>query len=86
MNEHPTTPESLEEDEAFIERIVPISIPEIIGIYSKKDDSAILLELGYMKNEQKGHIVIDVRKELSLDMAENLYLDLKKIFEGSKED
>ena len=86
MSDKLSSQEKIDDKEVSIDRVVPISSPEIIGIYAKKDNSAILLEFGYIKNEKSGDIVIDVRKELSLEMAENLYSDLKEIFESSSED
>lgn len=86
MSENLSQPEKVDEKETSIDRVVPISSPEVIGIYAKKDNSAILLELGYIKNEKSGDIIIDVRKELTIEMAENLYSDLKDIFENPTED
>ena len=86
MSDKLSSQEKIDDKEVSIDRVVSISSPEIIRIYTKKDNSAILLELKKKKNEKSGDIVIDVRKELSLDMAENLYSDLKEIFESSSED
>ena len=51
MSEHLSHPEKVDEKETSIERVVPISNPEVLGISAKKDNSAILLELGYIKND-----------------------------------
>ncbi|MDR0067804.1 hypothetical protein RFX60_11015 [Acinetobacter sp. 11520] len=75
--------EEFDENDVVIERVVPVSNVEIMGLSVKKDDGSILLELGYIKNEKTGDVIIDARKELPMKMAEDLYFRLKKIFESS---
>ena len=81
VKKHPKASEEFDETEVAVERIVPISNVEILGISMKSDDSSVLLELGYIKNQKNGDVVIDVRKEMPLEMAEDLYLNLKNIFD-----
>ena len=50
MSDKLSSQEKIDDKEVSIDRVVPISSPEIIGIYAKKDNSAILLEFGYIKN------------------------------------
>jgi hypothetical protein len=75
--------EEFDENDVVIERVVPISNVEIMGVSVKKDDGSVLLELGYIKNEKTGDVIIDARKELPIKMAKDLYFRLKRIFESS---
>ncbi|MFV5642461.1 hypothetical protein [Acinetobacter oleivorans] len=75
--------EEIDENDVVIERVVPISNVEIMGLSVKKDEGSVLLELGYIKNEKTGDVIIDARKELPIKMAKDLYFRLKRIFESS---
>ena len=73
---------TLEEDfDAAIDRVVPASEAELMGLASLKNGT-LLLELGYIKNIERHEIVIDVRKKLPEHMARDLYDRLKEIFES----
>lgn len=84
MQENRTSDENsiLEKDfDAAIDRIVPASEAELMGLASLENGS-LLLELGYIKNIGRHEIVIDVRKKLPEHMARDLYDKLKEIFES----
>lgn len=76
-----------ENDEVVrVERTVPITDTEILGLSVKKDkgDDGFILEFGFMKDDNDEIIVIDTRKYLSNKMAKDLYTKLKSIFESDE--
>lgn len=75
-----------ESDEFVVERTVPITDTEILGLSVKKEkgDDGFILEFGFMKNDNDDVIVIDTRKYLSNKMAKDLYNKLKSIFESDE--
>lgn len=77
-----------EEVEVTVERTVPVTDTEILGLSSKKEkaDDGFILEFGFMKDDKNEVIVIDTRKYLSNKMARDLYKKLKSIFETDKQD
>ncbi|HAV4458079.1 TPA: hypothetical protein R7Q74_002657 [Acinetobacter baumannii] len=73
------------EKKLIVERMVPITEAEILGMSIIKDRSDILLEFGYSKNDNSNIAIIDTRKKLPMKMAKDLYEKLKKHFEGNEE-
>lgn len=74
------------DDTIRVERTVPITDTEILGLSVKKDkvDDGFILEFGFMKDDNDEIIVIDTRKYLSNKMAKDLYNKLKSIFESDE--
>lgn len=75
----------LKNDEMVIERTVPVSEAEILGMSIRKDNSDVLLEFGYSKNDSSNTAIIDTRKKLPMKMAKELYEKLKRHFEKENE-
>lgn len=74
------------DDTTKVERTVPITDTEILGLSVRKDkgDDGFILEFGFMKDDSDEVIVIDTRKYLSNEMAKDLYKKLKSIFESDE--
>lgn len=68
------------ESDFKVERVVPVTETEILGVSLKKGEG-VILEFGFMKDEQDESVIIDTRKYLPKRMAEDLYLKLKLILE-----
>ncbi|WP_336931180.1 hypothetical protein [Acinetobacter tandoii] len=67
-----------------IDRLVPVSTAELMGVSYQKNDRSIILEFGYIKNPDKEEVIIDTRKKLPHPMAVDLYRKLKEYFENEK--
>ena len=74
------------DDTTKVERTVPITDTEILGLSVRKDkgDDGFILEFGFMKDDSDEVIVIDTRTYLSNEMAKDLYKKLKSIFESDE--
>ncbi|MBF4456799.1 hypothetical protein IRT38_15790 [Acinetobacter sp. SK-43] len=75
----------VKDDEMVVERVVPVSEAEILGMFIRKDNSGVLLEFGYSKNDSTNTAIIDTRKKLPIKMARELYEKLKRHFEKENE-
>lgn len=76
---------AVREESLNIVRSVPISEAEIFGFAKPKDKSGVILEFGFYNGRDKNLVTIDSRKLITLKMAENLYSNLKNIFEKNDE-
>lgn len=73
--------EEVKSNSLNIERNVPVSEAEILGVGIRKNRKGVVLEIGYYKDKDKDIIVIDTRKLINLKMAKNLYSKLKVLFD-----
>lgn len=76
--------QEIDVQDGSIDRLVPVSTAELMGVSYQKNDRSILLEFGYIKNPDKEEVIIDTRKKLPHPMALDLYKKLKNYFENEK--
>jgi len=60
----------MSEDKAIYELTIPKSSPDAVRVGVDEEDKKVLIEFGFYK--QKDLILVDVRKELDIEMTENL--------------
>lgn len=74
--------EDVDINDGKIDRVVPLSSAELMGVSYQKNDKSIIVEFGYIKNRNREEVIIDTRKKLPYPMALDLYKKLKKYFEN----
>jgi len=68
------------QDKGNIERSVPVSLAETLGLKKNKDES-LNIEFGYKKYEGQETYIIDVRKQLPKIVALNLLEQLINLYQ-----
>ena len=74
--------EDVDINDGKIDRVVPLSSAELMGVSYQKNDKSIIVEFGYIKNRNREEVIIDTRKKLPYPMALDLYKKIKKYFEN----
>ncbi|QNX72850.1 hypothetical protein [Acinetobacter seifertii] len=75
--------EEINEETFSVERIVPVTKTEILGVSLQSDDG-IVLEFGFIKDDKEEVAIVDTRKYLPKKMVDDLYKKLKYIYENEE--
>lgn len=69
----------MSQSETIYELTIPRSSPDALRVGIDEESGKVLVEFGFFK--EKGVVLVDVRKELDVEMAENLLSHLQSALE-----